>query len=443
MSSETGGEPVESDEAAEAPPAAPAEEEMAEEEVPIVVFDSAALPMTEPTETGDELVVPPESIDYPAVPEGAETNPSDLEVASAETVKSADAVEPAEVEPAPPPLPDPLDSREINRLIFAHIGPGLLPVHRSGSALYILHDLDGNGYNDVFALAVRGEKQEIAEFANIHDYTRLYSADRVAVKFYLRLFYQRNGTLETGDLVSLGERIVVDSFTPQALIAGKQSPFVVSIVFTTRQGRVREWVIFAGGKPSRFSMQERTGELPRIEDIDGDGVIDVVMYEEDYEAGIGNETYMTWYAWNGTDFVRKATANVVRSLQAFLADVFAQICSENWSGFADTALAGPFLDGLSADERKGFPAFNRIFGLAAAGEAFRNAEIGPEEDIRRAVYPEIRENPFSQRDEDGFFFPLTVRFETDSGRNHLYTARVYMLANPFGPRQFSFGLLPE
>lgn len=311
-------------------------------------------------------------------------------------------------------------------------------MHRSGSALYILHDVDGNGYNDVFALAVRGEGPEVAEFANIHDYTRLYKPDPEMVKFYVRLFYQRNGTLEPADLVSVGEQLVVDSYAPRSVVEGARVPFAVSIVFTTPQGRVREWVIFTDGKPGRFRIQERTGELPRIEDIDGDGIVDVVMYEEDFEVGIGNETYMTWYRWSGNDFVRHRSVNVVRNLRTFLSESIDLAKEGDWAGFSSVAISEN--ETIDVTSLISFEVFQRVFSLAAADESFRNTEIGEEDRIRRAVYPEIRENPFTQRDAMGFYFPLTVRFETSGGRNHLYTARVYMAPNPFGERQFFFGI---
>jgi hypothetical protein len=392
-----------------------------DEPAPVVVFDSGSVPMAEPAAD-------------------ATTKPDPLPVHQPEVAVETIA-EP--VEPAPPPLPDPLNGRQINSLVFTTIGDGLMPVHRSGSALYLLHDLDDNGYNDVFALAVRGDRREIAEFANIHDYTRLYSTDRNAIRFYLRLFYQREGTLVPADLVSLGERLVVDSFEPQAVVQGSSVPFVVSTVFTTRQGRVREWVNFTGGKPTRFSMQERIGEIPRVEDIDGDGTVDVVMYEEDYEVGVGNETYMTWHRWNGDNFAQHATVNIVRNLQSFLAEAFDLITREDWTGFAARVLSEASRKTLPPETGDDLGVFERVFTLASAGEAFRNVEIGPTDDIRKAVYPDVRENPFSQRDATGFFFPLTVRFESAGGRNHLYTARVYMLTDPFGERQFAFGLAGE
>lgn len=378
----------------------------ADEPATEIVFDSSAVPMIEPADEGL-------------------------------TFDLSTSAEPEVLEP-PPPLPDPLNSRQISNSVFSQIGNGLLPVHKSGTALYLLHDIDNNGYGDVFALAVRGDEREAAEFANVHDYTRLYRAEREAARFYLRLFYQRNGTLVPADLVSLGERLVVDSFRPLAIVEGKNSPFAVSIVFTTLQGRVREWVIFAGEKPSRFSMQERTGEIPRIEDIDSNGVIDVVIYEETFEIGIGNETYLTWFGWNGSEFSKRATVNVVRNLREFLNTAFESIRDGDWSTFSRKALTSSVRETIPTEELAGFGIFHRVFALVAADESFRNQPVTKGEEIRRTVYPEIRENPFSQRDSLGFFFPLTIRFETTSGRNHLYTTRVYMFPNPFGGEQFTF-----
>ena len=380
-----------------------------------VVFDSSAVPMAEPADDGLSLDLNSGTINRPEVREKTYL-----------------------AEPLPPPLPDPLNYSEINKLIFSQIGDGLLPVHRSGSAVYLLHDIDGNGYADVFALALRVDRREDAEFANINDYNRLHRADRKAAKFYLRLFYQRNGTLLPGDLVSLGERLVMDSFYPQAIVEGKNLPFAVSIVFTTLQGRVREWVIFSGGKPGRFSMQERAGEIPRVEDIDSDGVIDVVIYEKSYEIGIGNETYLTWYGWDGNGFSRRATVNVVRNLRGFLETAFELIGQEEWNDFSDHGFSDTMRGIAAEEEYSGFSVFKHVFTLAAVDESFKNQAIHEGEVIKRVIYLEIRENPFSQRDSIGFFFPLSVRFETNTGRNHLYTTRVYMLSNPFQEHQFSF-----
>ena len=114
---------------------------------------------------------------------------------------------------------------------------------------------------------------------------------------------------------------------------------------------------------------------------------------------------------------------------------------ERWKEFAEGALGSESLDELQTGGQTFFDVFGLVFRMAGSGESYLNEPVNPEMDIKRAAYPEIRENPFSQRDDGGFFFPLTIRFETRRGGNHLYTARVYMLTNPFGERQFTFGLL--
>jgi hypothetical protein len=381
----------------------------------IVVFDSAAVASVEPAD-------------------------------SSETEEVIEALQPLELPKLPPdPVPpDPLSGRAIDALIKEKLAAGLLPVRRNGSAYRLLHDLDGNGYNDAFVLAVKTESREEADFEKVHDFSRLYHKDREELEFFIQLFYQRKGTLVSGELVSLGKRLVLDSFHPQTIVSGHNSPFAAAAVFTTPQGRVREWIIFDNGKTASFTMLEKSGVLPQIEDIDLDGILDVVMHEQMYDAAIGNETYLTWYRWNGSAYIRHKTVNVVRNLRMFLQDSFALVRDEDWPGFSRYALSKSVRNQIDHDDGKGdFHIFKRIFTPAPSTESLRNEVINPDDDFRNAVYPDIHENPFSERDSLGFFFPLTVRFETGNGRKHLYNARVYMLSNPFAMSQFSFGVSPD
>ena len=389
-----------------------------QEASPIVVFDSGAVAMAEPADPGKDVHVV--SVPHPEPPPPPPVPPP----------------------PAPPPPPpQPLDGGRINALIHEKLGEKLTPVTRSGSAMYLLHDLDGNGYNDVFALAVRASDIETVDYDVVHDFTRLYSKSSEVFHFYLRLFYQKKGTLVPAELVSLGKRFVLDSFLPQAIVKDATDPFAASVVFTTPQGRVREWVIFSSSDPVRFTMHERSGELPQIEDINSDGTIDIVMYEEGFEAGIGNETYLTWYRWDGVNFSRHLTVNVVRNLRSFLRESFSLVDRGDWTGFSKYCLSPEMRK--KTDSIEGFGVFERVFRPAPADDSYKNEPIIEDDTVRKAVYPEIRENPLHQRDESGFFFPLTIRFETVGGRTHLYTARIYMQINPFSEPQFTFGVTAE
>ena len=132
-------------------------------------------------------------------------------------------------------------------------------------------------------------------------FSRLFEAG-TEVEMALAVFLQRGGTLVLHTQVPLGRKTVFDSLRIQPIVVGRSVPFAVSAGFQTGTGSVREWVIFTGNGISRFSLDERLNSQPRIEDLDGDGVIDVVVRDQGYEAGIGYESYLTWFRWNGVSF---------------------------------------------------------------------------------------------------------------------------------------------
>ena len=72
-----------------------------------------------------------------------------------------------------------------------------------------------------------------------------------------------------------------------------------------------------------------------------------------------------------------------------------------------------------------------LLGLKAAGwkELPRVTEV---------LFPEILEDPFIARDAAGMYFQLTYRMVDENGLSYLPVARLYMLRNPFGERQFAF-----
>ena len=98
------------------------------------------------------------------------------------------------------PLRDPLSNRQISNRLFEHVGEGFSPVHHEGDAVFLLHDLDGNGYTDVFALVVQVESIEEAAYSRISDYVRLYESERKITDFFIQLFFQREGDLHFGGM---------------------------------------------------------------------------------------------------------------------------------------------------------------------------------------------------------------------------------------------------
>ena len=345
-----------------------------------------------------------------------------------------------EEEPAPPP-PDPLTSSEIASRISTLLPAGVWPIHREGRPFTISHDLDSNGYNDIFLVTIAAGDEADADFGAISDYSRLFDPDPTEMEFILRCYLQLDGDLQAHQTQSLGPRIVFDSFIPRSIVEGMNDPFAVSLGFQTLKGPVKEWLIFSQGDLTRFTLEERLGVVPEIGDIDEDGIVDVVIYDEDYEVGVGHETYLTWYRWDGSRFVEFKTTNVVRNLNRFLKESLDNVGKDRWSRFVEVALPPVQVELLRGEGVSDFEIFSMLFRPVDPGESFRSEPLESGIQVRRAVYPDIFENPFSQRDSGGAFFTLTVRFETAERRNFLYTSRVYMRKNPFQERQFIFAVL--
>jgi hypothetical protein len=209
---------------------------------------------------------------------------------------------------------------------------------------------------------------------------------------------------------------------------------VVTVSFLHPDGREQELLVFdnAGGSPRyRRSLVERLGTRSWLEDIDGDGTLDILTRERVLEEGVGHETFLTWSRWNGKAFVEAATRNVLRSLAAFLASVREALLSGDRRRLAEVAGEGRELARLRAGGLSEGGALATLLGLPAAG-------LQELPRVTEAVFPQILEDPFSTRDSAGLYFQLTYRLVDENGLSYLPTVRLYMLRNPFGERQFAF-----
>jgi len=238
-------------------------------------------------------------------------------------------------------------------------------------------------------------------------------------------------------LIDLGQRRVFEALTRTPLSAGRAVPLVVTVSFLNPDGREQELLVFdnAGGSPRyRRSLVERLGARSWLEDIDGDGTLDILTRERVLEEGVGYETFLTWSRWNGRAFVDAATRNVLRGLAGFLASVREALLAADrhrLTELTELAADGRELARLRARGLNEGQALAALLGLKAAGlqELPRVTEV---------VFPQILEDPFSARDATGQYFELTYRLVDENGLAYLPTARLYMLRNPFGERQFAF-----
>ena len=309
-------------------------------------------------------------------------------------------------------------------------------VNRNGRALIVLHDIDGDGRDDVFLLAAETDTREKADFLALSDVSRLYEEKPRPVEFALYVFLQTRDALELKHLIRLGPQLVLESILPQVIKVTQNDPFAIEASFHTDKGRLSEWILFSGETYSRFSVQERSDRLLEVDDIDHDGTVDIVVREQDYEVGLGYETYLSWYRWRDSGFVLHRSTNVLRNLISYLSDLMDLLVKEKWNEFLDQAILPEMRRELTRAGLSQSAQLRSIF-FPARGVG-TNKPIRRNADISHAVFPDIYENPFVLADSLGPYFPLTVRIETSAHTVHVYSGLLYMQKNPFEDIQFTF-----
>lgn len=360
-------------------------------------------------------------------PETREEAPQTSLLAPAET--EAEEVKPAE-EPSPPEIGYYEAVRQISRLY----PDDLQPLAVRGRIPIILHDLDKDQHPECFSLGISSQGIDAEEVSRLSDSSRLFQEDNTPVAFTLLLFANHQGNFRRVKVLDLGERYVFEHLRRNTLYSNRSLPVIITVSFQTVEGRDVELLVFdnAGGLPrARRSLTETLSTQYRLEDIDGNGMIDLFLKEKAMEEGTGFETFLAWHRWNGRDFVEYQTQNIVRNLNTFLASATELLLigelNDSVSFLVDPSTVGDL-------RRKGWgdgKILIRTLGLE---------ELGLQEfpALREVVFPPVLEDPFTSEDEDGSYFIITYRMIDVNGTSYIAKARLYMSTNPFKDRQFAF-----
>jgi len=338
----------------------------------------------------------------------------------------------AAVSPAPEPVPPEISAFEALRQARRLAPPEVRLLTVGGRVPLLLQDLNRDGHPECLAVAVQDRTLKPADIEALSQPSRLFDAPQA--RFALLFYGNLQGSLRRPALIDLGQRRVFEALTRTPLISGRSVPLVVTVSFLNPDGREQELLVFdnAGGSPRyRRSLLERLGSRSWLEDIDGDGTLDILTRERVLEEGVGYETFLTWSRWNGKAFAEVATRNVLRSLAGFLASIREALLSADQRRLAELASEGRELARLRARGLNEGEVLAALLGLKSAG-------LRELPRVTEAVFPQILEDPFSVRDATGLYFELTYRLVDENGLAYLPTARLYMLRNPFGERQFAF-----
>jgi hypothetical protein len=342
--------------------------------------------------------------------------------------------EPEEVKPAEEPSPPEIGYSEAVRQI-ARLYPGAMqPFVARGRIQLILHDLDNDSHPECLSLGIPSQGIDRAAMARLSDPSRLFQEDNAPVAFSLLVFSNNQGNFRRLRVLSLGEHRVFDHLAWTALYAGRTLPVVVTAWFQTTEGRELELLVFdnASGHPLvRRTLAESLTTQYRLEDIDQDGMIDLFAKEKAMEEGTGFETFLTWYRWNGRDFVEHRSQNVVRNLNAFLASA------------TEHLLAGKLRDTVSFLVDPSIVRTMKRRGWSDAQILIHTLglqQLGLKEfpDLREVIFPPFLEDPFTSENDRGSYFDITYRMIDLNGSSYIAESRLYMLANPFTERQFVF-----
>ncbi|HOV37700.1 MAG TPA: hypothetical protein PLG79_03180 [Spirochaetales bacterium] len=314
-------------------------------------------------------------------------------------------------------------------------------LHAGEYPLALFHDLDGDGLEDIFLLSVKKtDDQTETSVTVLSEYSRVFEASAVQT-FFFHAFLRRHSSSSLVKTLELGPKRALGSFKLFEIQHTARIPFGIEITFPNTIGLERDWVLISSSsRYELFVFQEQHNVKSYTRDINGDGTLDLVLFENMFEDSLGYETYATWYRWEGSTYKRYRSVNILRNLKTFLGTIKQYILMKNWDALFQYALQPQ--DAAYAKAAGPTTALPRIFRSpppplypVSGGEP---SSIGLEVLERRftdLVFPEILENPFNLREDGPESFVLTFRLSVE-GENYLVSTRVSMYKNPFQGKLF-------
>ena len=298
-------------------------------------------------------------------------------------------------------------------------------------------------------LAVRTPNARAAAFTNVSGFERLFDNTAEELAFSLEVFSRATDGKTSIQSIDAGKHRVCSSFSMLPFSSEGAFPCGVSLIFPDTKGKRSFWVLFPGettqqGLPrySVFSFYEQANVQAYIQDIDADGIFDLFLFEDIFEDSSGYETYITWYRWDGRNFIKYRSTNILRRLRAFLETSRQMLLSRNWKRFFDYTLLPE--DSRSIQRVPAAEAFRRIFSVQEEPGSDGDdpyAALFPENisrtEISGVIFPNITESPFPRKNDDWGNFPFTIRISAGE-EDYFFSAQLALNKNPFSGRMFYF-----
>jgi hypothetical protein len=324
----------------------------------------------------------------------------------------------------------------------AHLGPSKKPITQNGRPLAVTRK------DMVVLLAVQTQDARGAAFARVSDFNRLFEAGAEEMAFSVEVFTLTADGKVTLESIDAGRHKVCGSFSELPFPGEEAFPFGVSLLFPDTEGQRSFWVIFPGGgtrqevpRYSVFSFYEEANVRAFIQDVDENGIFDLLLFENIFEDSSGYETYITWHKWDGGSFVKYRSTNIVRRLRAFFESSRQMLLSRSWRRFFEYALLPE--DSGRLQSTQAAAAFRRILRIQEGGPGENDiytalfAQDVSNSAISEVVFPNVVENPFPPGKDWYGSFPFTIRIRGNE-ESYFFSARLAINKNPFSGRMFHF-----
>ena len=302
-------------------------------------------------------------------------------------------------------------------------------------------DLTGDGVAEICLFTVSGG-DDAASLEVLSDISRTVNEEELEARFAVAVFEVAGGRTTLLEEIEAGTSAVLRDVGLRRLNQDGALPVAFYFDFADAAGQKLVWIVHGGGeRVSRMVLRKDALFGSEVEDIDDDGVLDIVRSERHMEDGTGYETFVTWLRWNGRGYEEYRTTNIVRNLNGFLTRAARRLGSGDFRGFAEIALSQRVLERL---EREGVSPLGMVDRMLSPATASINSfseltapsgGVDARSGIEGAEFPRFFENPFPS---PGGTVTVPVRVVCCGGLSAVFETTVAMAENPFDAPQYYF-----
>lgn len=333
----------------------------------------------------------------------------------------------------------PVSREKALALIKNYNRENFLLIYREGKPMVFFQDLKADGYPDYFCFFIETKDSAFANMELLSSIGRIYKKEVESFSITAACFPQTEGELEEPRFFPLGEWLSIRKIDTFALKGETSGPLGIEILFLAIDGGEKVYLFF----DESYNMESLFfHDYPRLiflhQDLEDNGITDIIVSSQSFEEGTGYETFLTWYKWNGKKYAEYKTANIVRNLNNFLSTSAKILCDGRWDTFLLNIFPTQKNPSRVKEEslfKQAFKPFSMIRYPEKKGPEMPFSFSNPPKEV---FFPTFLESPFNLHNGLPSNVPIITRFVTSEMDEYIYTVTIMLNKNPFDVRQFSF-----